>query len=162
MLTACSQATLSNDSIAVGRLGLPELEREPRRHISEERSREKLREHWSQPIVNEYEEFHLSLKRLARRRYTTMAVFPMPPEEENTRGVKLSLSTSRTRSSYAWRFSPSCLRKVAARLVDWLLLAKTLKTRTSKNSDDNNPRGRQLQRAALISTLASSTCTADL
>ena len=117
MLTACSQAILSNDYInSCGKTWTARTcGSHARRHISEERSREKLREHRSQPIVKEYEEFHLLLKRLARRRYSTMAAFPIPPEEENTRGVKLPLSTSCTRSSYlasyARRFSPSCLRK---------------------------------------------------
>ena len=58
---AAKRPSAATRSIAAGRLGLPELEREPRRHISEERSREKLREHRSQPIVKEYDEFHLLL-----------------------------------------------------------------------------------------------------
>ena len=40
-------------------------------------------------MIKEYGEFHLSLRRLARRQYITVAAFPIPPEDENTRGVKL-------------------------------------------------------------------------
>ena len=48
-----SQPRTTTRSTAAGRLGLPELEWEPRRHINEERNREKLREHRTQPIVKE-------------------------------------------------------------------------------------------------------------
>ena len=109
-------------------------------------------------MIKEYGKFHLSLRREARRRYVTVAAFPMPPEEENTRGVKLPFSTSRTRSLYARHFSPSCLRKVMGRLEDWLLSAKALNTLLSKKERW----WRQPQKpAALISTLASSSSTAD-
>ena len=46
---SAKQPSATTRSTAVGRLGLPELEREPWRYISEEQSREKLREHRSQP-----------------------------------------------------------------------------------------------------------------
>ena len=64
MLTAYSQQpSAMTRSIAVGRLGLPELERESQRHISEQGETERaLKPTHSQG----YEEFHLSLKRLAR------------------------------------------------------------------------------------------------
>ena len=50
--------------------------------------------------------------------------------------------------------------KIAARLVGWLLSAATLKMQTSRqNGDDDNPRNLPV---ALMSTLASSACTAHL
>ena len=117
LVTACSPAkwpSATTRSTAAGTPGLPELEREPRRHISEERSKEKPSEQRSQPMIKEYGEFHLSLRRLARRQYITVTAFPIPPEDENTRGVKLPLSTSRTRSGligttfHTFMFAKSC------------------------------------------------------
>jgi len=50
-------------STATGTPRLPELDWDPQRHI-----KEKPREQQSQPIITEYEEFHLSLRKEARHR----------------------------------------------------------------------------------------------
>ena len=86
-------------STAEGTAGLSNLDRDPRRHIREERSKENPREQRSHPITKEYGEFHFSLRREARRLYVTEAALPMPPEEENTSGIKLPCSTPRIHSS---------------------------------------------------------------
>ena len=52
-LLVARRPSATTRSTAAGTPGLPELEREPRRHINEECSREKLREHRSQPIIRE-------------------------------------------------------------------------------------------------------------
>jgi len=60
-----------------------------------------------------------------------VAAFPIPPDVEKTKGVKLPCFTSRTLSSYVRRFSCSCLQYAAVKVEDVLEGAKELKTLTS-------------------------------
>ena len=46
--------------------GLPALDRDPQRHIKEERSKENSRKQWSHSIITEYGKFYLPLKREAK------------------------------------------------------------------------------------------------
>ncbi len=80
-------------------------ERAPRRHAIAERNSEKLILHLSQKRVWLNGSSRLSAVMEARRRYTTVAISPIPPEVENTSREKDPRPTSLTLSSYALFFS---------------------------------------------------------
>ena len=76
----------------------------------EDRSREKFSLHWIQCIVLLKGLLCFSAIIDAILLYTTVAVVPMPPDVEKTKGEKDPCSISLTRSSYARFFSISFRR----------------------------------------------------
>ena len=69
--------------------GRPCDERTPRRYAIAERNSEKLCLHISQKWVRLNGSSRLSAIIEARRRYTTVAIGPIPPEVENTSGERI-------------------------------------------------------------------------
>ena len=87
--------------------GLCREDLEPRRHMTAERSSKKLSLHLSQFMVLLYAFWCLSAIIDASLLYTTLAVAPIPPAVEKTRGENEPCSISRILSSYALLFSSS-------------------------------------------------------
>ena len=112
---------------------------------------EKARQHCNQPIT--WLQFSLRFEARASASFfnTTEASWPMPPQEEKTRGVNEPCSTSLIRSPYCFFLSLSICRKMDLRGLDLQLRAWGQNTLVSKNAllpFVQNPR-------TLISALAS-------
>ena len=76
-------------------------------HIIADRNKEKLSLHLSQNRVELYGWLCFSAMSEAIPLHTVVAIGPIPPEIENTRGAKEPCSISLTLSSYAHFFSCS-------------------------------------------------------
>ena len=112
--------------------------RNPRRHITAERTTEKLTRHCrSQPITAEYGIASFAAWLETRRLNMTPGLIgrPKPPDAEKTRGVKEAISTSQTRWSYCRRLCCSWRRKTEA--VERRACTGVEKAWTSKNARSN-------------------------
>lgn len=127
--------------------------RDPRKHITLDRSNAKLVRQRSHPMTLAYGIDHFSAKRKARRLNVIVDAGPKPPEAEKISGVKDDISTSLTRCSYC-RLLTSSWRRYTAVVVEVgaFECARGLKILTSKNAHSRPPPHRPL---ALTSRRAS-------
>ena len=101
------RSSCTTKSIGVYSCGArPCRERDPLKHITAERSREKEKWHLSQPITILYGCSLLAAIAVASRLYATVAALPIPPEVLNINGVKDPCSTSRTHDFHMHGISP--------------------------------------------------------
>ena len=128
--------------------------RVPRRHIIAARSSTKVKRQRSQLIATGYVMIHFSAKLEARRCMVAVAARPIPPAVENTRGVKVAISTSQTHCPYCRCFTCSCLTQALERLEDRFDCTKGWKTLTSKNvrlnSSPYSPDAQMSRRASFL------------